>query len=222
MRIHDLTPSARPRERAEREGVASLSDSELLAILLRSGRKNCSALELAQRLLTRAEGNLSHISSHDPRALREWGLGRVQAITILSALELGMRAPVVRKENSTLEEALEQLHAQLVHAPHEEFFLLSLNLRNRCIGHAQKIARGTAYAVNVDPKEVVRAALLRNAARIVVVHNHPSREPRPSAHDILLTKQLIEAAQWLNIEFHDHIIIAGENRFSFRQNGMLE
>ncbi len=222
MRIKELPLSIRPRERGLRLGVSVLSDAELLAILLRSGRKGMSALDMAQQILSLAEGSLEKLAEFPYAILHEKGMGRVQYVTLQSALELAKRKGVRVAPILSLEDALEEVTRLLVSSPRETFVLIPLDLRDRCVGNPITLSKGTRYQVVVDPKEVLHAAVSCRAARIVVVHNHPSHECEPSAQDVLLTKQLMEACSWADIQFQDHIIVTRKERFSFREKGFLD
>ncbi len=149
------------------------------------------------------------------------GLGDVQIITLLAALELGRRRELRSDPIRTLEEALDEVSRNLATSSRETFVLIPLDLRDRCVGDPITLSKGSRYQVVVDPKDVLHAAVSCRAARIVVVHNHPSQECEPSPQDVLLTKQLMEACAWADIQFHDHYIITRGARFSFREKGFL-
>lgn len=222
MRMKELPSSIRPRERGLRLGVSVLSDAELVAILLRAGRKGVSALDLAQQVLTLSEGSLERLADLPYAPLHEKGIGRVQFITLQSALELGRRVGARVDPARSLEEALEEVSNTLSRLNKETFVLIPLDLRSRCVGNPITLSKGTRYQVVVDPKDVLHAAVSVRAARIVVVHNHPSQECEPSPQDVVLTKQLMEACAWADIEFHDHVIVTRKERFSFRGKGFLD
>lgn len=222
MRMKELPLSIRPRERGLRFGVSVLSDAELLAILLRSGRKGISALDMAQQILSLAEGSLERLAEVPYAILHEKGMGRVQFVTIQSALELAKRKGTRVEPIRSLEDALEEVTQLLSSSPRETFILIPLDLHNQCVGNPITLSKGTRYQVVVDPKDVLHAAVSCRAARIVVVHNHPSQECEPSPQDVLLTKQLMEACAWADIQFHDHVIVTRKQTFSFREKGFLD
>jgi DNA repair protein RadC len=222
VRIHDLPESIRPRERGFRHGVGFLSDAELIAILIRCGRKGMSALEMSQSLLRHVDGSLEELRQCEIEALTLNGLGKVQALTLLAALETGFRARECFRTPKTLEEALVQVMQSLSSMDRETFFVIPLDLRNRCIGFPIALSKGSRYQVVVDPKDVLHAAISRKAGRVGVVHNHPSQDVQPSPQDLLLTKQLMEACAWVDIEFLDHWIVTKKEKFSFRENGLLD
>ena len=221
MRMKELPLSIRPRERGLRLGVSVLSDAELIAILLRSGRKGISALDMAQRILSLAEGSLDRLAEIPYAVLHEKGMGRVQYVTLQSALELARRKGARVEPILSLKDALEEVARLLFASPRETFVLIPLDLRDRCVGNPITLSKGTRYQVVVDPKDVLHAAVSCRAARIVVVHNHPSQDCEPSPQDVLLTKQLMEACAWADIQFHDHVIVTRKQTFSFREKGFL-
>jgi DNA repair protein RadC len=222
MRMKELPSSIRPRERAFRSGVSVLSDAELLAILFRSGRRGLSALELGQKVLHQVQGSLDTLAESPHPPLRALGIGGVQFITLQAAFELGKRRGLREHPIRTKEEALEEVAKDIASSPREVFVLIPLDLRNRCVAPPIQLSKGTRYQVVVDPKDVLHAALSCRAARIVVVHNHPSQDCEPSPQDVLLTKQLMEACAWSDIQFIDHVIVARKSSFSFREKGFLD
>lgn len=221
MKMSDFPSHVRPRERAWKEGVSHLSDAELVAIVLRSGRKGKNVMELSQRILADAEGNLEILWHHDLPGLTKKGLGKVQSITLQAALELGHRLHNENGDLVHLDDGLRHVHQKIAFLGHEEFFVICLDLRNKCIGNPANVSRGSRYTVLVDPKDVLSIAVQRKAARIVVVHNHPSGSLHPSPQDVLLTKQILEGCQWLDIELVDHVIVAQNESLSLREKGLL-
>jgi len=222
MRMKELPTSIRPRERGLRLGVSVLSDAELLAILFRSGKQGMSALDLSQKVLHQVQGSLDTLAELPQASLHSLGVGRVQFITLQAAFELGKRRGLSEHPIRTREEAIEEVVKDISTSPREVFVLIPLDLRDRCVGPPIHLSKGTRYQVVVDPKEVLHAAISCRAARIVVLHNHPSQECEPSPQDVLLTKQLLEACSWSDIQFHDHIIVTRKSLFSFREKGFLD
>lgn len=165
---------------------------------------------------------MSELFQWDGIKLMRKGIGKVQAITLLSAFELGGRLTHTNGETVTLEQALMEVENQIRHASKESFFLICLNMRNKCIGPPIRIGEGTKYQVSVDPREVLNKAIQREAGRLVLIHNHPSSDARPSPQDILLTKQIIEGSAWMDIELYDHVIVTKKECFSMRENGYLK
>jgi DNA repair protein RadC len=127
----------------------------------------------------------------------------------------------VNGESKTLEEALADVTSQIKHTQKESFFLICLNLRNKCIGPPSRVGEGSKYHVLVDPREVLNRAIQREAGRMVLIHNHPSLDAQPSPQDILLTKRIMEGCAWVDIELYDHVIVTKKEMFSMRANGML-
>lgn len=210
LRIHDLPPSERPRERLRERGAGALSHEELLAILLRTGTAGVSALD-AGRQLVRQFGTLQRLASAEPgemSAVR--GVGRDKAVTLAAAFELARRmaretqgeAPLLDTPERVAELLREELRLERV----ERLHALFLNTRRRLVGR-QAISDGTLDTILVHPREVFKAAVVANAASLVLVHNHPSGDPTPSEADIKVTRDLIRVGQVLKIEVVDHVIL---------------
>ncbi|MBM3281903.1 MAG: DNA repair protein RadC [Candidatus Diapherotrites archaeon] len=222
MKISLIPVHLRPRERAWMNGVAHLSDVELVAIILRSGRKGKSAIEQAQDVLSSCDGDLSVLKNRDLAGLVKNGLGKVQAIELHASLELGSRIHYVNHEPVFMEDAVVSISSRLRHASNELFFLVCLDMRGTCMGAPILLSEGTRFRVHVDAREVLSKALQRGAGKIVIMHNHPSQIAQPSPADIILTKQILEASKWIDIELVDHVIVTREELFSMRANGMLD
>ena len=219
MRIADMEPTQRPRERMRRQGPESLSETELLAVLLRTGRPGKSVLDQARDLLADA-GGLEAVARMSARELeRRPGIGRAKAATLCAALELGRRVARVRLPGSEVldrpESVARYLIARLRGHRREVFGFLSLDSRHRFLDD-HELWTGTRTHVPVDPAEVFRAALLDDAAGIILFHNHPSGEGRPSPDDIELTRRLVRGGRSVGIEVLDHLIIAGPEWLSLR------
>ncbi|MEL7118994.1 MAG: DNA repair protein RadC [Bacteroidota bacterium] len=216
--------SDRPREKLLNKGKEQLSDAELLAILLGSGSKNESALALARRMLSQYNNSISELQKAGISELTQFrGIGKVKAITIISALELASRAeesssPMVQIGNSR--NAFEAIRQQLRDLKHEEFWVIFLNRANRIIAKIC-ISKGGITATVVDPKILFKKALEHFACGIILAHNHPSGNLKPSQSDIKLTHKLKNAAQSLDIKILDHLIIAGSGYYSFADEGVL-
>ena len=223
MRLEKWPLQLKPRERAEREGIHALSDAELLAIILRVGNRERNVVELAHSLLVAIEGDWARLGNLSSMEWKESGVGRVQGIALKAVHEIGMRMQRSTRAPIDLEEGVEWVRARIVPLAHEVFFVLPLDARDRLIGFPIEVSRGTRYQVLVEPRDVIAAVLKRGAKAFVVMHNHPSGETEPSSQDILLTKQLIEGAQWMGVELKDHFIVApNKKEFSFRKEGMLD
>ncbi len=215
----------RPREKLQLKGKASLSDAELLAILLGSGSQNETAVSLAQRILQSASNNLTELGKRNITELQKFkGIGEAKAITIVAAMELGRR----RQQTNYLKKpkitcSLDTYHIvapTLIDLSHEEFWILLLNRRNSVIGKEQ-ISIGGSSSTVVDAKIVFRKAIEKQATALILCHNHPSGNLNPSNHDIDLTKKLKNAGEMLDIQVLDHLIVSERGYFSFADEGMI-
>jgi DNA repair protein RadC len=224
MLIKDFPAEDRPRERLIRTGAESLSNQELLAILLRTGTKEESVLELANRLIRHFEGLrfLKDASLEEMTAIK--GIGTAKAVQILAAIELGRRIANLQHDARyvirTPQDGANYVMNDMRFLSQEHFVCLYLNIKNQVI-HRQTIFIGSLNASIVHPREVFKEALRRSAASIICFHNHPSGDPSPSKEDIEVTKRLAECGKIMGIEILDHLII-GEKKFvSLRQKGYL-
>ena len=210
LRIRDLPINERPRERLIEQGAEALKNSELIAILLRTGLKGFSAIQIAEQLLSKFDtlDRLSRATIEDLRVVK--GVGRDKAIALKSAFTLARRMALeMRRESPTLDGP--ELIANLLREENrayevEHFQVVLLNTRRRLI-RVEKISQGTLDTILVHPREVFKSAIAANAAAVVLVHNHPSGDPTPSEADIKVTRDLIRAGQLLKIEVLDHVII---------------
>lgn len=223
-RIKDWPVEERPREKLMRKGSDSLSDAELLAILLRTGAGNVTAVDLAQRLLMDF-GPLEQLTSRSLQELRRYhGLGEVKAISLLAAFELGRRASSrgagARALISSPEDVAGIFQPLLRDLHHEIFKILLLDSANHLLRDV-RISEGILNSSLVHPREVFRPAILEPAASIILLHNHPSGNPEPSSEDLQITKQLTEASKIIGIPIHDHIIITPTSFTSFAERGLL-
>ncbi len=215
----------RPREKLQRSGPRALSNAELIAILIRSGTPQESALDLAKRVLARSGNDLHQLGTLDIKELMAFkGMGEAKAMAIVAALELGRRrrdadAPV-RDSVASSAAAFELIRPVLTDLPHEEFWLLLLDRGNRLLDRVP-VSRGGLHGTVADPKVIFKEALERRAASIILCHNHPSGQLRPSEEDIRLTRKLVDGARLLDMAVQDHLIIGGTGYFSFADNGML-
>lgn len=213
-RIKDLPVLDRPRERLERQGADALRSAELIAILLRTGLKGASALQVAEDLL-RHHPSLHDLARAPLESLRAVkGVGRDKAIALQAAFTLARRmAEELRLEAPLLdtpERVADLLRDDNQRYTVEHFQVVLLNTRRRLI-RVEQISQGTLDTLLVHPREVFRPAILSNAAAMIVAHNHPSGDPTPSDADIRVTRDLIRAGQLLKIEVLDHIILGTRN-----------
>lgn len=222
--IRDFPQNERPRERFIQSGPHSLSNHELIAILLRTGTKEESVLQLSNRLLSRFEG-LRQLKTATLEELTEMkGIGQAKAIQLLAALEIGRRvANLSFNERYVIrspEDGANYLMNDMRFLTQEHFICLYLNTKNQVI-HKQTIFIGSLNASIVHPREVYKEALRRSAASIICFHNHPSGDPSPSREDIEVTKRLSECGKIIGIDMLDHLII-GENKFvSLKEKGYV-
>ncbi|SCY68149.1 DNA replication and repair protein RadC [Lysinibacillus fusiformis] len=222
LMLRDVHLEDRPRERLIRQGAESLSNQELLAILLRTGTKEESVLVLANRVLTVFERlhHLKHATIEEMVAIK--GIGEVKAIQILASIELGRR--LAQKQNDekftirSPQDAAAYLMPDMTSLNQEHFVVLFLNIKNQII-HRQTIFIGSLNASIVHPREIFREAVKRSAASIICAHNHPSGVPTPSAEDIDVTKRIEEAGYIMGIELIDHVIIGDHQFISLKEKG---
>jgi len=215
----------RPREKLLLKGKATLSDAELIAILIGSGTRSLSAVDVAKIILSKAGNNLNELAKFSAKDLQKIkGIGEAKAISIVSALELGRR----RKESEFMEkykiscsnDIYQLIKSDLMDLPKEEFWILLLNRANRLIKKEQ-ISSGGISGTVADPKIIFKVALDQYASSIILVHNHPSGNLTPSKADIDLTKKMKGAGQLLEIPVLDHIIFSDQGYLSFADEGLL-
>ena len=225
MNLRDLPAGELPRERLIARGAGALSDAELLAILLRTGRAGENVLELARGIVARfRETGLSEILAMPPAEFaRIPGIGAAKAATVLAALELGRRARQTAKSRPRIREGAdvaELLHPRFSAEKREHFLVLPLSAKNEVLMVAD-VSVGTLTNTLVHPREVFEPPIRCGAAHIILAHNHPSGDPAPSAEDHRLTRTLKEAGTLLGIPVTDHVIIGREGFFSFAEEGVL-
>lgn len=224
IRMKDVPKEERPRERLIQYGESQLSNQEIIAILLGSGTKNESVMDIANRLLIHFEGLklLDDATIEEITSIK--GIGLAKGVTILAALELGRRIRqyvpaeefVIRSPKDGANYVMESMR----HLNQEHLLVLFLDTKNRII-HKQTIFIGSLNASIVHPREIFREAVKRTSASIICVHNHPSGDPTPSQEDIQVTKRLVEAGKIMGIELLDHIIIGNRKYTSLKEKGYL-
>lgn len=220
--IRDWPLQDRPREKVLRFGVQNVSDAELLAILLRTGRKGSTAVDLARGLFS-SERTLQEIAGLDPDVLQTLGIGESRAVILAAAFELGRRVESGKEDGVFIHgpEDVEQIFGpKLRDRSQEEFWMLPLNSANRLLRPVQ-VTIGTLNASLVHPRECFRPAIERSAASVVFVHNHPSGNPEPSQEDLAITRQLADAGKLLGIPVHDHVILSRTSYTSLAERGLL-
>jgi DNA repair protein RadC len=223
LRIPEWPRDERPREKLMHRGAEALSDAELLAILLRTGSRKGTAVDVAKALL-REFGALENVASRPLQDLRRLhGLGAVKAVTLLAAFELGRRAASAQGSKLQVrspDDVVGRYQPLLRDLRHEVFKVLLLDSANHLLRDV-KVSDGILNSSLVHPREVFRPAILEPAAGIILLHNHPSGNPEPSGEDVQITRQLVEASKIIGIPIHDHIIIAGSSYTSFAEKGLM-
>jgi DNA repair protein RadC len=225
LNIKSWSPEDRPREKLLSKGTSALSDAELIAILLGTGTAKLSAVDVAKKVLVHVGNNLDNLAKLSVKELmKAKGIGEAKAITIVAAMELGRRrkeqAPEEKPKLDTSRAAFDVVKSDLQDLTHEEFWVLLLNRANRLI-KKKRISEGGVSGTVADPKIIFKLALEELASGIILAHNHPSKNLKPSESDINLTKKLREAGKMLEITVLDHIIIAGHQYFSFTDEGLI-
>ncbi len=224
--MKEIPGMERPYEKCERRGAESLSDAELLAVLIRTGTRGENALELSERILYRAgeKGILSIHQFSKERLMRIKGVGRVKAIQISCISELAKRlAKTSAQELLSFQnpDSIAKYYMEdLRHEKQEHMKLLMLNSKAKLLGETT-ISKGTVNASLITPRELFIEALQKNAVSIIIMHNHPSGDPTPSREDQLTTRRIQEAGALIGIDLLDHIIIGNNCYISFRKEGML-
>ena len=221
--MKQLAKHDRPREKLQRFGVAALGDNELMAIILASGSRGCDALELANRILERA-GGLHALARRAPDELSVPGVGAARAAQIVAAVELGrrtlIRTALERPQYLTPQQLACYLLPQYGAASVEQFGIVMLDTKHRLI-RVKVVAVGSLDSAVVYPREVFRAATTASAAAIVLFHNHPSGDPRPSKDDLLLTYRMLRAGDIMGIDVIDHLILGDQRYYSLAEAGEL-
>ena len=215
----------RPREKLLDKGAQTLSNSELIAILLGHGTRDRTAVELAQEILALGKNSLSGLARKSVKDLMKIrGIGEAKAVSIAAALELGRRRQAQASQEkasvSSSTEVASYLQALLKDYSHEVFGVLFLNRSNR-INHFQIISEGGITGTVADPRIILRKALEEEAVSLILCHNHPSGSLKPSVHDEQLTMKVKEAAKYFDMKVLDHLIISAEGYYSFSDEGLL-
>ena len=217
LTIKELPEDERPRERLFKYGPQALKTSELLAIIIRVGNPQETAVQVAEKLLRKYDGNLKRMSGETEKQLADGikGLGTSKAAQIMAAFELGKRLSAFteseRPQNGSPGDVAQIFMSRLRYLNTETLHVLSLDVKNYVTRHRQ-IFEGSLDVSIVHPREIFRFALEESAAAIIVVHNHPSGDPTPSKDDVKITRQLVQAGQVMDIPVLDHIII-GDGRY---------
>jgi DNA repair protein RadC len=225
IKISEWAPEDRPREKLILKGISALSNAELIAILIGSGIKDKSAVDLGRELLKIADNNLNNLGKLDISDLRKVnGIGKARAITIAAALELGRRRKISDiGENPQIKcssDVFNILQPAMEDIAHEEFWILFLNRSNRVINRL-KISQGGVSGTVTDVRIIMKKAIENLASGIIVCHNHPSGNLTPSESDTKITQKIREAGELIDVQLLDHLIISGKEYYSFADNGVL-
>jgi DNA repair protein RadC len=219
MRVKDLPLDDRPREKLLLRGSQSLTDAELLAILIRTGKKGKSVISISQELIAENENLAVLASKHPSHFIKKEGIGKDKAATLLAAFEISRRILSQNKNFSekkitSPQDVAEMFIPLLKDELKEKFILICLNSANKIIKY-DIISIGNLNSSIVHPREIFKAAIENSSASVILMHNHPSGNPEPSSEDISITKKLVEAGKMLDIPVFDHIILAGNHYTSF-------
>ena len=226
LNIKDLAEEDRPREKMLLKGVAALSDAELLGILIASGNKNETAIELAQRILHSADNNLNTLGKLTIKELIKnfKGIGEAKAITIVAALELGKRRKtadtITLPEIGASTDVYNLMHPIMADLRHEEVWILLLNRANRVIKKIQ-VSKGGVSGSVIDVKMIMKEAIDSLASGIIICHNHPSGNNLPSNEDDTVTIKLREAGKIMEIQLLDHVIVCDYSYYSYLDEGRI-
>ena len=223
LTLKELPPDERPRERLLEKGAETLTDAELLAIIIRDGTRRESALDLARRLIAKF-GTLRQMCDRGAKELQMPGIGPARAAQVKAALTLASRIgeqtlrPGARFTNSR--DVFTHFHSSLRYKKQECFFCLLLDIKNRILREVE-ISKGGLSAAMVNPRDVLQAAMAESAVGMIVVHNHPSGDPEPSADDLHVTRRIKEACEQTGIRLLDHVIIGEEGYTSLADAGRM-
>ena len=225
IKITEWAVEDRPREKLMIKGAASLSEAELLGILISSGTKDKSAVDLGRELLSVVGNNLNSLGKLSVGDIKKiHGIGTARAVTIIAALELGRRRKLAEALHSQKingsKDVAEIFQPLLADLPHEEFWILFLNRSNRIISK-MKLSQGGISGTVTDVRIIMKKAIEHLASGIIVCHNHPSGNLNPSEADTQITNKIKESGKLLDIRLHDHLIISDKDYFSFTDNGLL-
>lgn len=216
----------RPREKLLSKGISSLSNAELIAILIGSGNRDESAVDVSKRILNDVHNNLNELGKLTIEKLKRdyRGIGEAKAISIVAAMELGRRRKLSEAREkpkiASSTDIYNLMHPILADLPHEEFWIILLNRANKVLS-TQKVSQGGVSGTVMDVKLIMKAAIDQLASSIILAHNHPSGNKRPSRPDKEITKKLKDAGKIMDIPVLDHLIITDNGFFSFADNGEM-
>ena len=218
--VHDIAPDDRPRERLQKFGADTLSTSDLLAIILRTGTQRDNVMELATKILIKYGGLAGLMSADFHELSAEYGLGLAKTAQLKAALELGkrlsMQQPEKRFQIKSADDAANVVRMELMFLDHEEMHILILDTKNQLVELIKRY-KGTVNSSVLRSAEIFRPAIVRNCPNVIICHNHPSGDPTPSPEDIDITQQLVDAGKLLDIDVLDHLIIGNPRYVSLKQ-----
>lgn len=221
--IKEWPENERPREKLLHRGSEHLTDAELVAILIRTGRKGATAVDLARQLFTDGR-SLRDIASLSVEQIKKAGIGESRAITVAAAFELAKRLPGIQGKEKLAVQSPEDLFlrfgGRFRDLEQEEFWVFPLNSSNKIL-EPKQVTKGILNSAYAHPRECFREAIRQAAASVIFVHNHPSGNPEPSEEDLSVTKQLVDSGKILGITVHDHIIIAGDKYTSLAERRLI-
>ena len=218
--VRNIPVDDRPRERLEKLGAEALSNSDLLAIILRTGTQRDNVMELASKLLAKYGGLGGLMSARFHELCNEYGLGVAKTAQLKAALELGKRLsmehPDKKYQIRSADDAARLVRMEMMHLDHEEMYVLILDTKNQVVEKI-KSYKGTVNSSVLRAAEIFRPAVIRNCPHVIVCHNHPSGDPTPSPEDMEITQQLVEAGKLLDIEILDHLVIGNPRYASLKE-----
>lgn len=222
MKIHDFDPDNRPRERFLAHGPSALSSAELLALILRTGTKNCNILDTCNQLIRRFSlEKLPNTSIHELMEIN--GIGPSKAMQISAIFELNKRLHHMQNRNKKIQcaqDVYEYMEGKIPDETREHLFILHLNTKNQVIKD-EIVSVGTLNAALIHPREVFKSAIRESDHAIILVHNHPSGDPHPSIADKQVTELLKKTSNVIQIELLDHVIVSKTDWFSFKDHGLI-
>ncbi len=227
--LHEKYPDAMPREKLLSSGVSALSKSDLIALLLGTGKKGLNVLDLADEILRTVNYNLDTLARYDVKQIMKLfagkGIGKAKAITLVAAIELGSRrvgdnpnANITTMRSSR--DIFNYMYPRLMNLAHEECHIILMNHANKIIS-SNMLSKGGTAATVIDIKILMRQILLQSASAVAVAHNHPSGNLNPSPEDLAITRRIADACKTIGISFLDHVIIGNGEYFSFTDEGLL-
>jgi DNA repair protein RadC len=225
LNIKDWAVEDRPREKLSKNGPRSMSDAELIAILIGSGNLEETAVELSRRILASTDNNLNELGRKSIEYLQQFkGIGEAKAITIVAALELGKRRKEsdikIRSKITGSKDVADYFQPLLGDLNHEEFWILYLDRGNK-IMDSFRISEGGISGTVIDVRKILKAAIEKQSSSIILCHNHPSGTLQPSDADLKITRKITDAGKIMDIPVMDHIIIGNDKYYSFADEGML-